>query len=37
VILRRLLFDRDIASHADWIQRQPDRENEGASHGHSEH
>ncbi len=23
VILRRLLFDRDIASHPDWIQRQP--------------
>ena len=24
VILRRLLFDRDIASHADWIRREPD-------------
>ncbi len=26
VILRRLLLDRDIASHADWIRRQPDQE-----------
>ncbi len=24
VILRRLLFDRDIASHSAWIRRQPD-------------
>jgi glycerol-3-phosphate acyltransferase PlsY len=24
VILRRLFLDRDIASHADWIHRQPD-------------
>ena len=23
VILRRLFLDRDIASHPDWIQRQP--------------
>jgi glycerol-3-phosphate acyltransferase PlsY len=26
VILRRLLLDRDIASHAEWIDRRPDRE-----------
>jgi glycerol-3-phosphate acyltransferase PlsY len=26
VILRRLLLDRDIASHPEWIQRRPDRE-----------
>lgn len=26
VILRRLCFDRDIASHAEWIDRRPDRE-----------
>lgn len=26
VILRRLFFDRDIASHADWIRRQPGAE-----------
>jgi glycerol-3-phosphate acyltransferase PlsY len=25
VILRRLLFDRDIASHTDWIQRGPEK------------
>jgi len=24
VVLRRLLFDRDIASHAEWIERKPD-------------
>jgi hypothetical protein len=24
VILRRLLLDRDIASHVDWIRREPD-------------
>ena len=24
VILRRLLFDRDIASHKDWLDRQPE-------------
>jgi glycerol-3-phosphate acyltransferase PlsY len=29
VILRRLFFDRDIASHADWIQRLPDAEPSG--------
>ena len=23
IILRRLLLDRDIASHADWIRRRP--------------
>jgi len=28
VILRRLLLDRDIASHADWIRRQPNQESE---------
>ena len=28
VILRRLLFDRDIASHADWIRRQPNQKSE---------
>ena len=26
VILRRLFLDRDIASHEDWIRRQPDEE-----------
>jgi glycerol-3-phosphate acyltransferase PlsY len=26
VVLRRLFLDRDIASHPEWIQRQPDRE-----------
>jgi glycerol-3-phosphate acyltransferase PlsY len=26
VILRRLLLDRDIASHSDWIRREPDEE-----------
>jgi glycerol-3-phosphate acyltransferase PlsY len=26
VVLRRLLLDRDIASHGDWIRRQPNRE-----------
>jgi glycerol-3-phosphate acyltransferase PlsY len=26
VIVRRLLLDRDIASHKDWIHRRPDRE-----------
>ena len=25
VLLRRLILDRDIASHADWINRQPDQ------------
>ncbi len=29
VILRRLFLDRDIASHADWIQRQPDEDSAG--------
>jgi len=29
VILRRLLLDRDIASHSDWIHRQPEREAPG--------
>jgi glycerol-3-phosphate acyltransferase PlsY len=29
VILRRLLLDRDIASHAEWIRRQPDEEGQG--------
>ena len=28
VILRRLFLDRDMASHPDWIQRQPDLEGE---------
>ncbi len=28
VLLRRLIFDRDIASHADWIRRQPDQESD---------
>jgi acyl-phosphate glycerol 3-phosphate acyltransferase len=28
VILRRLLLDRDIASHREWIARQPDEESE---------
>jgi glycerol-3-phosphate acyltransferase PlsY len=28
VILRRLLLDRDVTSHSDWIRRQPDRESE---------
>jgi glycerol-3-phosphate acyltransferase PlsY len=25
VVLRRLLFDRDIASHSEWIRREPDQ------------
>ena len=28
VILRRLFLDRDIASHEEWIRREPHRENE---------
>lgn len=28
VVLRRLFLDRDIASHADWIQRRPGEESE---------
>jgi glycerol-3-phosphate acyltransferase PlsY len=28
VILRRLVYDRDIASHADWIQRKPTEDRE---------
>ena len=28
VILRRIFLDRDIASHPEWIQRQPDPESE---------
>jgi len=28
VILRRLFLDRDIASHPDWIRRQPDEQSE---------
>jgi glycerol-3-phosphate acyltransferase PlsY len=31
VILRRLFLDRDIASHADWIQREPDAETSSQS------
>lgn len=26
VILRRLFLDRDVASHAEWIRRQPNQE-----------
>ena len=29
VILRRLFLDRDIASHEEWIRREPDREGAG--------
>jgi glycerol-3-phosphate acyltransferase PlsY len=29
VILRRLLLDRDIASHTEWIRREPEDEGEG--------
>jgi glycerol-3-phosphate acyltransferase PlsY len=29
VILRRLFLDRDIASHEEWIRREPHREGEG--------
>ena len=32
VILYRLLLDRDIASHADWIQRRPGEGEQGASY-----
>jgi hypothetical protein len=28
VVLRRLFLDRDIASHPEWIRRQPDRAGE---------
>lgn len=31
VILRRLLLDRDIASHVDWIRRQPNEESSASS------
>jgi glycerol-3-phosphate acyltransferase PlsY len=33
VILRRLLLDRDIVSHRDWIQRQPGEERGGPATG----